>query len=166
MNIRPDKWREAEVEDTNKSPLEKWPVAIPSHSDYKVSAHRGASIIYLPSLYWRGFKDVAVSSSSAGGQSDVLVSFKNRMQKFCKNHPGVHSAWIRIDHNHKNITVFTVTGDWDFDLEGEIFDGPYSNLPVVTTDGYYIEQRVTFLDDGNIEDVLPSGYERICSRDN
>ena len=97
--------------------------------------------------------------------SKVLTTFKTNMAAFCNEHPGVHSAWILVDHNHKNITVFTVTGDWDFDLEGEIFSGPYSKLPVVTPEGYYIEQRVSFLDDDNIEDVVPSGYEPICARE-
>ena len=94
--------------------------------------------------------------------SSVLRFFKDNMVDFCKGHPGVHSAWIHIDHNHKDVTVFTVTNKWDFDLESEIFSGPYSALPVKTYDGYYIDQRVTFLeDDDSIEDVLPSGYEQI-----
>ncbi len=94
--------------------------------------------------------------------SIVLSFFKDNMINFCKGHPGVHSAWIRIDHNHKNIPDFTVTNNCDFNLESEVFEGPYSKLPIRTADGYYIEQRVTFLNDGDsIEDVLPSSYEQV-----
>ncbi len=92
----------------------------------------------------------------------ILSAFKKYMVDFCKGHPGVHSAWFHIDYNHRNITVFTVTNKWDFELESEIFGGPYGKLPVKTTDGYYIDQRVTFLNGGDsIEDILPSGYEQI-----
>ncbi len=94
--------------------------------------------------------------------SSVLSFFKDNMVAFCKDHPGVHSVWIHTDHNHKEATVLTVTDDWDFDLEGEIFGGPYGALPVETVDGYYIEQRVTFLDEDTIGNVVPSNYEQIC----
>ena len=89
------------------------------------------------------------------------ADFRKSMVKFCKGHPGIHSVWIHIDHNHKDITIYTVTTIWDFEPESEIFSGPCSLLPVETTDGYHIEQRVTFLDGDNVEDVLPSGYEQI-----
>ncbi len=74
-----------------------------------------------------------------------LTLFKNYMGEFCKNHSGVHSVQLYIDHNHKNVIITTTTDNWDFDLEGEIFSGPYSVFPVETTDGYYIDQRVTFI---------------------
>ena len=104
--------------------------------------------------------------NKATGLSKMLSTFKSNLAAFCNEHPNVHSAWINVGHNHKNITVFTITDNWDFDLEGEIFDGPYSELPSVTSDGYYIEQRVSFLNDDNIEDILPSGYMPIFERDN
>ena len=93
--------------------------------------------------------------------SIALRFFKDNMVNFCKAHPGIHSVWICTDHNHKDITILTVTNNWDFDLEGEIFSGPYSYLPVETADGYYIEQRVTFMNGGNVEDVLSSGFKQI-----
>ena len=42
------------------------------------------------------------------------ANFIKSMVRFCEGHSGIHSAWIRIDHNHKDVTTFTVTKKWDF----------------------------------------------------
>ncbi|BBO74909.1 hypothetical protein DSCW_23260 [Desulfosarcina widdelii] len=91
----------------------------------------------------------------------MLSDFKTNYRQFCKQEPGVHSVWLKVDNEKKDIIVCTFTDDLDFELENKIYTGPYGTLPV-TYNGYYFDLRVEpFME---THESSPSGSELVYTR--
>ena len=92
--------------------------------------------------------------------TDMLSSLKDKMLDFCKKNKNIHSSWVNIDNSKKEVFVYTVLNELDFDLEYRIFQELYINIPV-TIDDYYISPRVTVLNGAEIETKVPVGSTQI-----
>jgi hypothetical protein len=108
-------------------------------------------------------KNIAASSGlgSLGPElTDMLASLKDKMINFCGKHENIHSSWIKIDGNKKEVAVYIVLNELDFDLEFKIFQEVYIDLPVIFED-YYINPMVSILNGAEIETKVPTGSIQI-----
>lgn len=96
--------------------------------------------------------------------TDMMIEFKERFRAFCKKEKSVHSIWVCENHHKKDVTLYTILDDFDFDLESKIFNGPYSELPP-EVEGYFIDLRIENLCGESVSQLIPDGFEMIYIRE-
>jgi len=95
------------------------------------------------------------------GLSNMLDEFKQAHIGFCKKERAIHSFWVKVDQDKKEVILYTFTDNLNYDLERKIFDGPYSGLPP-TFNGFYLDLRVDPLE---VPDNIYENFELVYMRE-
>jgi hypothetical protein len=117
-------------------------------------------------LSFMGAVAIAMSNMDNNSQIEVesiLEFFEVEHKDFCASNPEIHSAWVSVDHDKKDIVFHTIINELDFELERMIFETSYSKLPV-NINNYYVDPRVSALEGGEIDEIIPTQSTPIYER--